>query len=408
MKNKNAEINNENIQLALDLITRDTQVKPKARVKVGNEIINAKYDLKNKQIKLWFAIISQIKEEDENFCVYRFRARDLAKAIGISLDKGYIAELRTYLNQLRKKDITVQTRFDENEEKEKWIDASFISSVEATGDGFMEISIDRKLHKYFFELKQQFTKIGIQEILTFHSAYTSRIYGFIKQYENTGYRKMKIEDIKSMLMIEKKYKLLADLKRFVLNPAVKEINEKTNFHVEYECNGGRGKGKTTEIIFKFTKRNTFAEKLPDEELELFNELCSIGIKEEKLIEIFEIYDFERIKNNYKYALKCDTNKSNFSGFVITAIVNDYINKVHAKKQTPEEKLRERQIMVLKNLRDLDEKEKIKIYNEALEHTSIIIIKEKLAQLENLDNALENPLIRSHIINYIIKKLDEQK
>ena len=42
MKNKNAEINNENIQLALDLITRDTQVKPKARVKVGNEIINAK------------------------------------------------------------------------------------------------------------------------------------------------------------------------------------------------------------------------------------------------------------------------------------------------------------------------------------------------------------------------------
>ena len=114
MKNKNAEINNENIQLALDLITRDTQVKPKARVKVGNEIINAKYDLKNKQIKLWFAIISQIKEEDENFCVYRFRARDLAKAIGISLDKGYIAELRTYLNQLRKKDITVQTRFDEN------------------------------------------------------------------------------------------------------------------------------------------------------------------------------------------------------------------------------------------------------------------------------------------------------
>ena len=222
MKNKNTEINNENIQLALDLITRDTQVKPKARVKVGNEIINAKYDLKNKQIKLWFAIISQIKEEDENFCVYRFRARDLAKAIGISLDKGYIAELRTYLNQLRKKDITVQTRFDENEEKEKWIDASFISSVEATGDGFMEISIDRKLHKYFFELKQQFTKIGIQEILTFHSAYTSRIYGFIKQYENTGYRKMKIEDIKSMLMIEKKYKLLADLKRFVLNPAVKE------------------------------------------------------------------------------------------------------------------------------------------------------------------------------------------
>lgn len=203
MKNKNTEINNENIQLALDLITRDTQVKPKARVKVGNEIINAKYDLKNKQIKLWFAIISQIKEEDENFCVYRFRARDLAKAIGISLDKGYIAELRTYLNQLRKKDITVQTRFDENEEKEKWIDASFISSVEATGDGFMEISIDRKLHKYFFELKQQFTKIGIQEILTFHSAYTSRIYGFIKQYENTGYRKMKIEDIKSMLMIEK-------------------------------------------------------------------------------------------------------------------------------------------------------------------------------------------------------------
>ena len=118
-KNANEEQNSDNIQLALDLVTRDTEVKPKARVKVGNEIINAKYNLKNKQVKLWFAIISQIREEDENFCVYRFKAKDLATAIGIAPNRGYFKEIRTYLNQLRKRDITLQTRFDENEEKEK-------------------------------------------------------------------------------------------------------------------------------------------------------------------------------------------------------------------------------------------------------------------------------------------------
>ena len=409
MPNKNAkeEQNNDNIQLALDLVTRDTEVKPKARVKVGNEIINAKYNLKNKQVKLWFAIISQIREDDENFCVYRFKAKDLATAIGIAPNRGYFKEIRTYLNQLRKRDITLQTRFDENEEKEKWIDASFISSVEATGDGYIEISIDRKLKNYFFELKKQFTKIGIQEILTYQSSYTQRIYGFIKQYESTGYRKMKIEDIKSMLMIEDKYKLVADLKRYVLNPAVEEINAKTNFYVEYECNGGRGKNKTTDVIFRFSKRNTYAEKLTDEELELYNELSGIGIKEEKLKELFELYDFERIKNNYEYALKCETTKINKSGFIIAAITNNYIEKVHAQKQTPEEKNKERQIQVLRNLRELDEETKNKIYNEILENTTNLVIKEKMEQLENLDNAIANPIIKNHIVTKILEKIDQK-
>lgn len=406
MATKKTENITDVIQLALDLTTKETEVKPKARIKLGNEIINARYDLKNKQTKLWFAIISQINEDDENFCVYRFKAKDLAMAIGISPGRGYFSEIRSYLNQLRKKDITVQTRYDENEEKEKWIDASFISSVEATGDGYLEIVIDRKLKKYFFELKQQFTKIGVQEILTFQSSYTSRIYGFIKQYENTGYRKMKIEEIKNLLMIENKYKLAADLKRYVLNPAIEEINAKTNFHVQYECNGGRGKGKTTEVIFKFYKRNTYAEKLSDEELELYNELSATGIKDEKLKEIFELYDYERIKNNFDYALKCDTTRFNKTGFIIAAITNNYIDKVHAQKQTPEEKNKERQIHIFKNLRELNEENKIKIYNEILEKTSNLIVKEKMEQLENLDNALENPIIRNHIINKILEKIDK--
>lgn len=406
-KKNHEEQNTDSIQLALDLITRDTEVKPKAKVKLGNEIINARYDLKNKQTKLWFAIISQIKEDDDNFCVYRFKARDLATAIGIPLGRGYFSEIRSYLNQLRKKDITLQTRVDEDEEKEKWIDASFISSVEATGDGYMEIAIDRKLKKYFFELKKQYTKIGVQQILTFQSSYTSRIYGFIKQYETTGYRKMKIDDLKNMLMIENKYKLAADLKRYVLNPAVEEINSKTNFHVEYECNGGRGKGKTTEVIFKFYKRNTYAEKLTNDELDLYNELSAAGIKDEKLKEIFELYDFERIKNNFDYALKCDTTSLNKSGFIIAAITNNYIEKVHAQKQTPEEKNKERVIQVLKNLRELDEENKIKIYNEVLENTTNLVVKEKMEQLKNLENALENPIIKNHIVNKILEKIDKQ-
>ena len=218
---------------------------------------------------------------------------------------------------------------------------------------------------------------------------------------------MKIEDIKSMLMIEDKYKLVADLKRYVLNPAVEEINAKTNFYVEYECNGGRGKNKTTDVIFRFSKRNTYAEKLTDEELELYNELSGIGIKEEKLKELFELYDFERIKNNYEYALKCETTKINKSGFIIAAITNNYIEKVHAQKQTPEEKNKERQIQVLRNLRELDEETKNKIYNEILENTTNIVIKEKMEQLENLDNAIANPIIKNHIVTKILEKIDQK-
>lgn len=403
----------ENIQLALalDLETKDTAVQPTARIKLANEIINAKYNIKLKEFKLLFAVLSQIQPEEGKFCLYRFKVKDLATAIGITPGKGYFSEVRKLANQLRKTDVYIQKRQDENEEKEQWIDASFISSIENTGDGYMEIALDPKLHRYFFDLREQFTKMGIQDILKFKSIYTQRIYGFIKQYEKTGYRRMKIDKIKEDLMIQNKYKLFSDLKRFVIEPAVKEINETTNFEVSYETDSKKAGVKVTEIFFHFRKKNNTMDRLSDDELKTYNLLISKGITSEKVEELFELYDYNRIKNNLDYALKCDTNKKNLAGFIVSSITNNYIREIQSgeKQEITSNQNEQRINQIIKRLRDLPEKEKIKTYSDLLKAVdNKMIIKEKLSQMETLDNALDNPITSSLIAKYYIEIADSNK
>ena len=51
-----------------------------------------------------------------------------------------------------------------------------------------------------------------------------------------------------MLLITDKYKNFSDFKRYVIEPAIKDINEHSTMKVSYETDGTRGK-KVSEITF---------------------------------------------------------------------------------------------------------------------------------------------------------------
>jgi plasmid replication initiation protein len=103
------------------------------------------------------------------------------------------------------------------------------------GEGRIECSFTRWVKPYIHYLTKNFTEFKLLEATQFKSFYTIRLYEMLMQFKSTGWRKITVEQYRQIMAIEKKqYKAFADLRRWTLEPAIKEINEKTDWVVTYD------------------------------------------------------------------------------------------------------------------------------------------------------------------------------
>jgi plasmid replication initiation protein len=134
------------------------------------------------------------------------------------------------------------------------------------------------------------------------SAYAIRIYELLSQYRSIGKREISIESLRGMLELGKRYPLSADLKRWVIDTAVGQINEHSPLNVSYEqIKTGR---KVTHIQFTFreksksinhnSEQNNFY-KLTDAQINMFGNQLSRLHEVSHLAQQGESYDNLAIK-----------------------------------------------------------------------------------------------------------------
>lgn len=95
-----------------------------------------------------------------------------------------------------------------------------------------------------------FTQYYLEQTAQLKSVYSVRLYELLVQWKFSGKTKLfEIQTFRSQMGVEdNEYKLLADFKKRVLNPSIKEINEKTDLLVDFQQ---EKKGRTV-IGFKFS------------------------------------------------------------------------------------------------------------------------------------------------------------
>ena len=115
------------------------------------------------------------------------------------------------------------------------------------------------------DLRASFTQFTLSDVTEFSSIYTFRIYQLLMQYKSTGYVKISLDDLRFMLVLFDKYPLVADLKRWVIETAVNEINEKSPYAVKYEMLKKGRKFTHLELKFKIkpSAKKQLAERDPD-------------------------------------------------------------------------------------------------------------------------------------------------
>lgn len=105
------------------------------------------------------------------------------------------------------------------------------------GSGLLTGSFNEKLREHLLQLKQEFTRCEVQTLLELKSAYAHRLYWVLKSWEKpTGTVTLDRQVLRDMLQGQEQpqsYPLWADFKRFVLEPAMKELHG-VDWNVQYQ------------------------------------------------------------------------------------------------------------------------------------------------------------------------------
>lgn len=115
-------------------------------------------------------------------------------------------------------------------------------------EGRFRVVFHERLMPYISELHGNYTKYQLVQIGAFTSTHSIRLYELCSQYRNTGWRQTSLDELKDWLQVSDKYSLYANFRRRVIDPAIVEINAKSDLLVSVEpIKRGR-----TIVALKFT------------------------------------------------------------------------------------------------------------------------------------------------------------
>ena len=181
----------------------------------------------------------------------------------------------------------------EIKDKDEHIICNWLAGAKLNIAGYVDIEIYSGLKPYLLKLQQEFTKYKLKNILFLHSAYSIRIYELLKQFENTKIKQISIVEFREILKIPKSYQT-KHLKPYILEPAKKELSEKTDIKFTYELKKEGRRFKT--IIFNIEHNEKNVDKKPIKQLQKQQEEKHLSM--EDLAK--ECYEKNLIEDNCQY------------------------------------------------------------------------------------------------------------
>ncbi len=208
----------------------------------SNQVIEASYTLTTLEQRLILSAIAQVPKGQEvtDSILYTISLEDVVKLGGDV--KILNRDLKEALSRLYDRSIVL--RGADESTSFRWI-----QQKRETKDGEFSIRFSTPILPFLSNLKAEFTKYLESDIVGMTSPYAIRFYELMMQYRNIGKREISLEDLRWMFQLQNKYPVWADLKRWVINQAIKEINEYSPYKLTIEPKKtGR---KVTSIVLKF-------------------------------------------------------------------------------------------------------------------------------------------------------------
>ena len=297
-------------------------------IKQDNSITNARYDFTACQLDILFSTLAQIHDDDSSSKIYVIYAKEIENITG----------RQWQYTQFKEATENMGSRMFELQKEKTYRQFWLFQRVDyIIGEGRIEIKFSEDAITLLKQLKNNFTTYELQSALSMTSKYAKRIYQICSQWKDIGEsKKFNIKDFKNILgLVDKKgneeYTPVSMFKKFVLDIAVKQINEHSDLEVSYQMAGEHGRKKPLKTVTFYIKKKSpiilpiefEKDKNPDiRKANLFSILDKLGIKSSKIIkQISESEEMtkEVFRFNYQYQTGEIKAEKNAGGLLLTKL-----------------------------------------------------------------------------------------
>lgn len=345
-------------------------------IKKSNVLISSKYNSSILENKLLAIGLLKAQEEDGRI-ISRINTKELKQYL-CEDDKKVSGSFYTQIKQAADEMIDRKV-FIEDKENNRFIIMGLIGVVKYENN-ILEIKFEPDMTDYILNVKSNYTNLDIPILMSFKKNYSYRLYEILKSGLYDRYRdwsnketeefkmdfdlaelklsigvvdttekdvkhelrrgKLDLETIVNDISKNKKFENWSNFKYCVIDPAILEINQKSDINVKYSLSRNGNGGKVNSISFFINKKGKETENIkknckPNEEIinEYINELMEYidePITEDNALSFLRAsgWDVNLVKEIYDISNTQDE-ILNFVGWMISAISNQYqTNKIH--------------------------------------------------------------------------------
>ena len=196
-------------------------------------------DMNAMQRKLYDVFLFEAKDElKKDVSRYYFKTTLSEVINALELEKPNKQRLKQMIKDLV--DIKIEYNYL-RKDGETWGISSVLNDVKVDfdkeiGKTVIGYSLPRIVREAMIKKNGVFAKIDLVVVKGLKSKYAILLYELIKDYEKVKVPEMSMKDFRKMFGVEDKYPQMPNLRKWVLDPACKEINENphTDFTVSYE------------------------------------------------------------------------------------------------------------------------------------------------------------------------------
>ena len=295
----------------------------------SNKLIEARYALSLNEQKIVLYAVSKLDTTKDKFNILELETREFMQLLNTSQFK--YTEIRELVSNLMSKQVRIET-------DKRDLVANWVSSIDYIKDtGLIELEFSEKLIPYLLQLKEQFTRYELKNILYLKNKHSIRIYELLKQYQVIGHRTFTIDELKKILMLEGKYEQFRDFNKSVLKLTTEEINEFTDLNIDIELIRQGRKVVSVKYIIqtKDQQDKKYIEYLNEsydiKDLKLRMGLSSENFSSKQIMSIYEkaiqktqddLDLFEYVRLNYIYMIEKGAARNKYS-YLLSALENDY-------------------------------------------------------------------------------------
>lgn len=211
-------------------------------------LINGRFDFTTlNELRIFIYMLLQINKDDKAFRMVKIPCAHLhGKRKRIHYD-----DIKAATKTLVKKTIEVESRDRTGKRMYEAIPLMAISRY-TDGEGYLYAKFNDEAAPYLLGLKENFAASKYKFWAAIRSVYSYRIYWMLKQYDDWGKFSVEVQHFRQMLVLEDKYEKYPDLRKRVIIPVQKDL-ENTDMAFTY-TEDKEGSRSVKKLTFYFSNK----------------------------------------------------------------------------------------------------------------------------------------------------------